>query len=316
MSDWINGLERLKALKDAGHLTDREYEAAKARLIDDDQSKHDSYLIHELSDVKNDSSNSVTMHAVASEYDYEESGYQGSTWVRKIVAVITISLIGIGAFFWLSDKSAVYPMNVKAKSPINCRAAPGVDEKSLMVIYDNFSFRVDQEKNGWLLVGDSKCWVKKDLVIVQDTEAKAVPSASSANAAPESRAVSELPGDAPIAAGTPTGRNTCIEAIGQSAARACEVSVLDTLYQGSPPDKRMNSQAFSIATQKQCPGSAKLLMTLYQASTNSMISQMSLGSNANRGQDPGPVLLTRCLGEVAGAMASLPGLDAELSRFR
>ena len=35
MTDWIEGLERLKLLKEQGHLSDSEFEAAKSRLLGD-----------------------------------------------------------------------------------------------------------------------------------------------------------------------------------------------------------------------------------------------------------------------------------------
>ncbi|WP_313392000.1 SHOCT domain-containing protein [Sphingobium yanoikuyae] len=39
MTDWIDGLERLKSLKEQGHLSDSEFELAKRRLLDSDAAK-------------------------------------------------------------------------------------------------------------------------------------------------------------------------------------------------------------------------------------------------------------------------------------
>nr|WP_314464301.1 hypothetical protein [uncultured Novosphingobium sp.] len=234
-------------------------------------------------------------------------------WLAFVIAA-AVFLVAGGGYLLNRSEAPAFPQRVLAKSPVNCRAAPSVASESQQVIYNNYPFRVAEEKDGWLRTEGSDCWVKADLVTVLPsgpTEGVHEPSTTKDTASVTSSGPSSATPD------TPTGRATCMEAIGQSAARACEVTVLDALYNGSPPDRRISSQVFSRQAQKQCPGSGPLISTLYQAAANNLITQLSPGWTAidARG-NPGDLMLTRCLGEVAGVSSTVPGVDAEMDRYR
>lgn len=100
MADWIDGLERLKALKEQGHLSDSEFELAKRRLLDGDPARSgqtadpDAYSDELISEVASPFNPPIDEAL----HDPPKEPRQLGMIPKAVLAVIGLVMLGSGVF--------------------------------------------------------------------------------------------------------------------------------------------------------------------------------------------------------------------------
>ena len=130
MTDWIEGLERLKLLKEQGHLSDSEFEAAKSRLLGDKgvvptpmPSPAQPYTDDLIEEV-------APPPPVETAYEPSEGVEPTSIFPKAVVALLAIVLLGGGGFlatWYLAGGANAAVQTAQASySDINCRSQASV----------------------------------------------------------------------------------------------------------------------------------------------------------------------------------------------
>lgn len=220
MSDWIDGLERLKALKDEGHLSDAEFEITKARLLE----KAGSDTPREgFAD-----SIGATPQAEPAEYEpYEpDDGVDPpKTWPKVLLGVFALCVAGAGFWLLARPSTAQTRFAEAAYTDVNCRTAPGVDGSVQEIIYKGTQVRLGQSQGDWARIADKGCWVReRNLRIADDQDA--APASAPPAAAPSTAAQASPPAPAAIV----PRADSCEIAIIKAASAACEVSMIATFF--------------------------------------------------------------------------------------
>ncbi|OAN51865.1 SHOCT domain-containing protein [Sphingobium sp. TCM1] len=180
MTDWIEGLERLKLLKEQGHLSDSEFEAAKSRLLGDKgvvptpmPSPAQPYTDDLIEEV-------APPPPVETAYEPSEGVEPTSIFPKAVVALLAIVLLGGGGFlatWYLAGGANAAVQTAQASySDINCRSQASVQGDVQEVITKGSTVHISAEDSGWGQVQGKGCWVRMDNLKISDTMEQAASS--------------------------------------------------------------------------------------------------------------------------------------------
>ena len=170
MTDWIGGLERLKQLREQGHLSDEEFQNAKARLLTNDPP----------SDSETPQVQAPADGPDVRWSDVGEPGDEGSLAWRKPIAIgaVLAAVAAGGVYAWTAPGSSSRPTGEAVlQADVNCRSTPGLDGDIREVLTEGTSVKVAESRDGWSRASTQGCWVK-------DTYLSAVEPIESDPAAP------------------------------------------------------------------------------------------------------------------------------------
>lgn len=159
MTDLIDGLERLKALKEGGHLSETEFQSAKARLLQA-ASNHaaDNAPIAEASSEK-----------VAEAQAYDDDEYSSpSIWPKVAAGAALFAAMGGGAYWLVKPRSSDAQTAVVQDENLNCRVGASLDASVKEMLPHGTQITIKKRENGWALIAEKDCWISESRIHTED----------------------------------------------------------------------------------------------------------------------------------------------------
>jgi hypothetical protein len=170
MSDLIEKLERLKLLREQGHLSDDEFNLAKAQVLGGTTLRSGT-----------PSGPSADAEDVMRLSDGDRrSVKRRPIWLNAAGGVLIVSVGAASTYWWLASGGLPIP-EASAKvgdKNLNCRASASFSSPVQEVISGGTTLSLAETEGGWTKVRGKDCWVKdenlvRDEMIVSDEEGKA-----------------------------------------------------------------------------------------------------------------------------------------------
>ena len=158
MPELIEDLERLKALKEQGHLTDGEFQIAKERIL-----SFQGKALHQHTPDLTDGDEAGNFGGDAG--DSSRRGF----WLKLIAAIVIFFVVAVGAYiFEIKRKGSAEVTATVEGENLNCRTGPSLDAPIQEVLAKDTPLVIAERKNGWASVEGKDCWVSEQRIKVTE----------------------------------------------------------------------------------------------------------------------------------------------------
>lgn len=159
MAEWIADLERLRALRDDGTISDEEFQASKARVLGAGERSGPAPASVTAAPTSHDLEPEIAQPEWT-DYGAIEDSFPRSP-LYFVPLLIAIGLVLGGLWWFLREPVIAGRVATVTGASLNCRAAPGTSSAVQETLPAGTQLTLGKTEDGWAEATGRDCWVKE-----------------------------------------------------------------------------------------------------------------------------------------------------------